>query len=66
MFQDGNNVTKDCDAHVSQVVLRQLTQHVRLDTVLGERRRVVTGVRWRHTGVEEKPEPHCCEAFATL
>lgn len=66
VFQNGNDVTKDRDSHVSEVVLGQLTQHVRLDPVLSERHSIVTRIRRRNAGIQKELEPHCGQTFASF
>lgn len=57
MFEDGDDVTKATDAHVKQVFLGQVQEHVPLNAIIIERNCIVCRVSWRDTSISEKLDP---------
>jgi len=66
MFENSDHISEDGDAHVSEVILGQLTQHVGLNTMLSERNGIVTSIGRRDASIEKELEPNCCQPLTSL
>jgi len=57
MFEDADDVTEATDAHIQQVLLGQVQQHVPLDTVVVESNGIICRIAGWDASLSEKLDP---------